>query len=458
MLSPLVALQSLTLLHLIFRLTFKATHSVFQLKEDFVEAQTEWFRNARYGLFIHYGLYSLLERGEWVMNREEIPVEEYSQLTDKFTAENFDADDLLGRAKNDWGMRYAVLTTKHHEGFCLYDSSLTDFKATRSAAKRDLVAEFVEACRKHDMRIGLYHSLNDWSSNPDAVDALERPEECYQKFIDFVHGQIRDLLKRYGKIDVMWYDGWWPFDGEGWQAEKLNAMVRELQPGILVNGRCGLPGDFDTPEQHMKSSKQMWEACMTLNNSWGWHSGDHNWKSPKQIAVMLRQAAAGEGNLLLNVGPMPDGAIPQPSIEILNRVGEWLKINGEAIYDTERFDVDPRIRGDARADWTNHGGYTASGNRFYLHVHNWPGKTLTLTGIECKVSSVKNLEIGEDYEFVQDGGKVVVSGLPADCYTTMPVVLRFTTEDRPCIYKTGGLRVPIVPHCRYDPIEPDIQY
>ena len=261
--------------------------------------KTSWFQNARYGLFIHYGLYSLLGRGEWVMNKEEVPVDEYARLAEEFTAENFDADELIGRAK-EWGMRYAVLTCKHHEGFCLYDSDLTDFSAPRTACGRDLVAEFVEACRKHDLRIGLYHTLNDWSTAPNAVDALEKPDECYEPFIDYVHGQIREIMTSYGPIDIMWYDGWWPFDAEGWQAEKLNAMVRKLQPGILVNGRCGLPGDFATPEQHISTSGGMWEACMTLNDNWGYHRGDDNWKPPKEVAEMLREVAAGAGNLLLN--------------------------------------------------------------------------------------------------------------------------------------------------------------
>jgi len=198
--------------------------------------ENNWFHEARYGLFIHYGLYSLLGRGEWVMNKEQIPAREYAKLANSFTAESFDADYLMGKAV-EWGMRYAVLTTKHHDGFCLYDSKLTDFTAPKSAAKRDLVAEFVEACRKHGLRICLYHTLNDWSASPNSVDALERPEECHQRFIDYVHGQIREIMTNYGKVDVMWYDGTWPFDGDGWQAEELNAMVRALQPGILINGR-----------------------------------------------------------------------------------------------------------------------------------------------------------------------------------------------------------------------------
>jgi alpha-L-fucosidase len=419
-------------------------------------ADIAWFQQARYGLVIHYGLYSLLERGEWVMNREQIPFAEYVQLMDRFTAEHFDADALIGRARQ-WGMRYAVLTTKHHDGFCLYDSKLRDFKATKSAARRDLVAEFVAACRKHGLRIALYHSLNDWSSTPDAVAALNDPDRCYQPFIDFVHGQIRDLLTHYGKIDTMWYDGWWPFDGKGWQAERLNAMVRMLQPDILVNGRCAIPGDFDTPEQHVTSSRRMWEACMTLNDNWGFHRGDRNWKSPKTVAGMLQKAAAGQGNLLLNVGPRGDGSLPEETVRILDAVGAWLQVNGEAIYDTERFDFDLQSRGDGRADWTHHGRFTARADAFYLHVTAWPGNRLVISGVESRVSDVSRLDTGEIFPFSQKDGLVTVSGLPKDVDTSMPVVLRFRTRERPCIYRTGGFRNPQTPHCRYDPVASDLQ-
>jgi len=419
--------------------------------------ESSWFQNARYGLFIHYGLYSLLGRGEWVLNRERIPVEEYKKFAQDFTAESFDADGLIKRAKA-WGMRYAVLTTKHHDGFCLYDSALSDFKAPNSAARRDLVAEFVGACRAHGLRVGLYHSLNDWTASPDAVDALERPEECHQPFIDFVHDQIRDLLTRYGKIDIMWYDGWWPFDGAGWQAEKLNAMVRGLQPGILVNSRCAVPGDFDTPEKHISASKGMWEACMTVNNHWGFHSGDHDWKSPKAVAGMLQQVAAGAGNLLLNVGPRGDGSVPEPCVETLDRVGEWLQVNGEAVYDSERFLIDPLERGDERSDWCNHGAFTARGNNFYLHVTAWPGPEFTLAGVECRVRQVTRLDTRHDLLFIQRDDVVKVTGLPEQEDTSMPVVLRFATEDTPRLYLTGGLRVPRARHCRYDPVSPDIAY
>jgi len=418
-------------------------------------ANIEWFKQARFGLFIHYGLYSMLGRGEWAMNREGISREEYAKLADEFTAENFDADEMIRRAK-DWGMRYAVLTTKHHEGFCLYDSKLTDFTSVKSACGRDLVAEFVQACRKHGIRIGLYHTLNEWHTCPNAVDALERPEECYQPFIDFVHGQIREIMTNYGKIDIMWYDGWWPFDGKGWQAEKLNAMVRQLQPGILVNGRCGVKGDFETPEQHISSFERPWEACMTMNDNWGYHRGDNNWKSAKDIAEMLRKCAAGCGNLLLNIGPKGDGSVPKEAIERLDKLGSWLKQNAEAIYNTDRFEFSLRQRGDHRAEWNPSGNFTASGNNFYWHLRSWPGSTLRLAGLRCSVAEVTDLSTGKSHSFKQQADRVIVEGFPEMRDVQMPIVIRFRTADKPILYLCGGHRVPNVPHCHYDPMDSDL--
>ena len=426
-----------------------------RVKEKILKPDIQWFKNARYGMIIHYGVYSLLGRGEWVLNREEIPVEEYKGLAKEFTADKFDADDLMRRAR-DWGMRYAVFTCKHHDGFCLYDSRLTDFTAPKSACGRDLVAEFVHACRKHGIKIGLYHSLNDLTVSPNAVDALERPDECYEPFIDFVHGQIREIMTNYGKIDVMWYDGWWPFDASGWQAEKLNAMVRKLQPGILVNGRCGLKGDFETPEGHIHSFRTPWEACMTLNNNWGYHRGDDNWKSPKTVTEMLRKCASGCGNLLLNVGPKGDGSIPEKTIEVLDEVGRWLKKNGEAIYDTDRFECYLRRRLDGRADWTHNGLFSASGNSFYLHVVNWPGSELVICGVESRIEEVSFLPAAENLNFSQADGRVIVKNLPQELDTSMPVVIRFRCDSPPSIYKCGGLRTPAAPHCRYDPLPSDV--
>ena len=416
----------------------------------------QWFREARYGLFIHYGLYSMLGRGEWVLNKEQIPQDRYADLANRFTADKMDFDRLIGHARNTWGMRYAALTCKHHDGFCLYDSALTDHTAPKTACGRDLVAEFVEACRKHDMRISLYHSLNDWTTSPNAVDALEDPAGAHEAFLNHVFGQIREIMTNYGKIDTMWYDGWWPFGPTGWKAEELNAMVRELQPGILVNGRNGLAGDFGTPEGHVTSSTEPWEAAMTLNDNWGYHAGDNNWKSPKEVAEMLRKCAAGQGNLLLNVGPRGDGSVPEETYAVLDAVGDWLGRNEAAIFTGKRFEAALRERGDAKADWTHHGRFSADAGNFYLHLRCWPGSSLRLAGLRCTVTEVGDLATGERYPFQVDGDEIVVNGLPLTVDLTMPVVLRFRTSDEPDIYKCGGYRTPTVPHCVYDPVASDL--
>lgn len=417
-------------------------------------ADLDWFKEARYGLFMHYGLYSLLGRGDDSLNRERLQIDDYKRLTEKFTAERLNFDDILKRAKNDWGMRYAILTQKHGDGFCLFDSKLTDFTSVHSACKRDLTAEFVEACHKYNLRFGMYLSLRDPVNQPSEIDALEQPAKYYQQYIDFVHGQIRELLTNYGKVDVMWYDGWWPFDGQGWQAEKLNAMVRSLQPDILINSRCGIRGDFDTPEQHIQASEagRPWEACMTLNDCWGYHKGDHNWKSPKEIAEALRQCAAGCGNLLLDVGPAPEGAFPEPATECLNKVGKWLNQNGESIFNTDRFVCSLHKRSDtARSDFTNSGKFTASGNAFYWHIRSWPGMPLRLSGLECEVTEVSELSTRRIFSFSQDNDRLIVKDVPEEWDTEMPVVFRFRTKDAPRIYRCGGYRTPKVDHCRYDP-------
>ena len=316
-----------------------------------------WFGEARYGLFFHYGLYSLLARGEWVWNREEIPARDYTALADRFTAEKFDADALCELAVRA-GMRYVVLSTMHHEGFRLYDTALSDFNTVKTAARRDLVAELVAAARKRGLRIGLYHSLNNWYDQPDPVAALE-DKAAYARCIENTFARIRELVTKFNPIDVLWYDGWWPFNAEGWQAERMNEMVREIQPHILFNGRNGLPGDFATPEGHMGAPRpwRPWEACMTLNNSWGFHAGDHDWKSPRQVVDLLAAAAQGRGNLLLNVGPRGDGSVPAETVRVLETVGDWLaRCGGEAIYDTELFTFDLQERGDHRGgDRARHG-------------------------------------------------------------------------------------------------------
>ncbi len=409
------------------------------------ERRIAWLREARLGMFCHWGLYSLLGRGEWVMNREQIPPAEYEKLADRFTAENFDAGRLADLAVL-LGARYMVFTTKHHEGFCHFDSQLTDYTAVKRGPQRDIVREVVEACRARGLRIALYFSLNDWHHQPDAVAALEDPG-AHEEFLAYVHGQIRELMSNYGKIDVMWYDGWWPFDAEGWRAEEMNAMVRVLQPDILFNNRNALPGDFATPEQHVTPTPgRLWEACLTTNDNWCWHPHDHNWKRPEQLLRNVLLAARKSGNLIINVGPRGDGSIPQEYYDIYGPIGEVLRANEEAFFNTDVEEM----------DWIIPGTWTVRGNTAYLHVLTWPGEELTVAGLQCQAQSARLLASGEPLAFRQEQGKLTLSGLPSEPPNPLDTVIAIEMDRPPRQYMTGGMRVPRVPHCQYDPVEPNL--
>lgn len=418
--------------------------------------EQSWFTSARYGMFVHYGLYSMLARGEWVRNREGIDREEYAKLADEFTAEHFNADEICDLAVAA-GMRYIVLTTMHHDGFRLYDTALSNFSTAKMAAKRDLVAEIVAAARKRKLRIGLYHSLNNLYEQPDAVDALEDPK-AREVFIKATHDRIREIVTKYNPIDVLWYDGWWPFNAEGWRAEEMNAMARSIQPHIFVNGRNGLPGDFATPEMHMTAPVpwRPWEACITLNNSWGFHAGDHDWKTPSQVVDLLTTAANGRGNLLLNIGPKGDGTIPPETVRILKTVGDWIKSCGECIFDTDLFNFDLQTKGDQRSEWCNAGTFTAKNHTMYLLARRWIGRSLTLRGLECRVNKVTLLRPKQELSFTQSGDKITINGLSADAPDPVCPVIRFDCDRPPSMYLTGGMRIPRVPHPHYDPCPSDM--
>ena len=423
------------------------------------DSKGTWFPGARYGMFVHYGLFSQLERGEWVMNRERLSRGEMRRLAERFDPSRFDADALCDLAVAG-GMRYVNLTTMHHEGFRLYDTERTDFNAAHYTG-RDLVAEFVGAARQRGLRISLYHSLNNWTDQPDGVAALES-RDAYDEFIGNTFARIRELVERFNPIDVLWYDGWWPFNAEQWQAEAMNAMVREIQPHILFNGRNGLPGDFGTPEGHMSPPEpwRPWEACMTLNDNWGYHRGDHNWKSPQAVVSLLAAAAQSQGNLLLNIGPRGDGAVPERSEQIVRDVGAWLRRCGECVYDTDRFTFGLMSREGHNGDWSHNGPFTLNGKRLYQLVKCWPGTELVVAGLKTQVEAVALLTQDGPVpcEFDQTGGKVVVAGLPDTPPDPVCPVVRFDCRDVPEMSLGGGMRIPSVPHPPYDPCPSDIAH
>jgi alpha-L-fucosidase len=383
--------------------------------------RTQWFHEARFGMFIHWGIMSMVP-GCWSQFQELIAMKEYAKLADRFKGEKFDAHAWAGLAA-EAGMKYMVLTTRHHDGFCLFDSKVSDFTSVKTAAKRDFVAEYVAACRQAGLRVGFYYSLLDWRF-PGYFEREKYPESA-AALVQQAHDQIRELLSNYGPIDIFWSDGQWfwskgTIDWEAikkpevmrsfWRAQELETMIRTLQPNILINDRLGgVPGDYDTTEQRVGEARdgRAWEACMTIPDHDGW-SYVHNSLSRKSVPQLLRHlvmAARGEGNFLLNVGPKPDGSIPEEEQAILREIGKWMKRHGEGIYGSQ---VPPTF-GTTIAIWTR------KANTGYLYLLAWPGETLVVARIASKVKSATLLSTGEPVHFRQEyNGRLVFSGLPAD--------------------------------------------
>lgn len=365
----------------------------------------KWWHEARFGMFVHWGLYSQLGRHEWVMNRERIPIAEYEKLADSWRPKERPAREWA-RLAAQAGMKYMVMTTKHHEGFCLWDTQQTDYNAVKHGPGRDLVREYVEACREFGLKVGFYYSLMDWHHPDGALCAKD--EAARRRFLDFTKGCVRELCTNYGKLDILWYDVSWPLKSpELWESYEMNAMARELQPHIIINNRSQLDEDFGTPEEHVTAASEgrAWEACMTFNGSWGYMPSAIDWHSVRAVIGMLRTASAGQGNLLLNIGPAPDGSIPPEAPERLLAVGQWLKQNGEAVYGQ----VD---RADGRMEWMPTGQWTIKGNTAYYWCNRWPGKELAIGGLQVKVQRATFLATGDPIAYEQTENRLILKDLP----------------------------------------------
>src|SRR6266511_223301 len=360
----------------------------------------KWWHEAKFGMFIHWGLYSVLGRHEWVMENEGIPVKEYEPLADRFKPKPNAARDWARLARRA-GMKYMVMTTKHHEGFCNFDTKLTDYCTVKRGPGRDLVREYVEAARAEGLRFGFYYSLMDWH-HPDGARAL-KDDAARRRFVDYIHGQVNELMTNYGRVDILWYDVAWPLDAKGWESVEMNRMVRKLQPDIVINNRSKIPEDFDTPEQRIEASaNRPWESCMTLNDSWGYHAADRNWKSPTTVIRNLITCARDGGNYLLNIGPKPDGSIPEESVQILSTVGDWMSKCGTTIYES---DICQPRRG-------NYVSFTRKGNTLFAHVHYWPGETVVIANLLNTVTAAQLLATNQPVKFEQDDYRVRLIGLP----------------------------------------------
>jgi len=382
------------------------------------ERRMQWWRQAKFGMFIHWGLYSIIGHGEWVMAIEDIPVEEYQQLAGQFNPRPHAAREWARLARGA-GMKYMVMTTKHHDGFCLFNSDFTDYCAPKQAARRDLVAEYVEAVRGEGLRVGMYFSLMDWHSEDwskcrDNADARRR-------FVDRVHGELRQLMTNYGKIDELWYDGAFPLDAEGWRSREMNEMVFQLQPDIVINNRSWMAGDFSTPEQSIEASKRDWESCMTLNDHWGYGSADNNWKSPRTLISNLAHCSMNGGNYLLNVGPRGDGSVPEQTVSILREVGGWVSRNSDSIH------------GVTSAKITQADGvfFSRKDNTIYFYVQNWLANSFTIGGIHEKPKSARYLASGKEVKCELNGTRLVFSELPEKAPDDVITVIAVEFESPP---------------------------
>ena len=355
--------------------------------------RVEWYQDARFGMFIHWGLYAIPARGEWVRSTEEMPEEEYLPFFDEFDPVDYDPKKWA-RAAKEAGMKYAVLTAKHHDGFCLFDSKLTDFKATNTRAKRDLVAEYLDAFRAEGIKVGLYYSIIDWH-HPDyphygdrihpmrTCEAEKDVERDFNRYLEYMHGQVKELCTQYGKLDVMWFD--FSYDnmrGETWRATELVNMIRSYQPDVIIDNRLEASGegfgslatdnpnvysgDFVSPEQIIppqglkdESGRDLvWEACITMNDNWGYCAKDKNFKPASMIIKKLVECVSKNGNMLLNVGPDAKGNIPEESLQILKEIGRWMRKNGNSIYG---------CKGSSLSKPEN-GRITQNGSKLYYHV------------------------------------------------------------------------------------------
>ncbi|WP_166355395.1 alpha-L-fucosidase [Phytoactinopolyspora limicola] len=380
---------------------------------------TEWFTESRFGLFVHFGLYSLAARHEWVMTHERRSVEDYECYADVFDPDLFDAG-RIARAAKDAGMRYVVLTTKHHDGFALWRSTTSDYNAW-TACGRDLVAEFVEAVRAEGLRVGFYHSLIDWHhpdftvdfhhprrDNPDARAANETKN--MDRYRAYLHAQVTELLTTYGPIDYLFYDFTYAEERDGWQgkhpadwaADDLLALTRRLQPGIVVNDRLGIPADLVTPEQYQPDAPMrvdgepvVWEACQTLNGSWGYDRDNTDYKTPDLLVRMLVDTVAKDGNLLLNIGPDGRGAISDRDERTLAAIGRWMRLHGRSVH--------------AAGAVALHGPFeappgtvaTQRGDRLYLHLLAWPFGHIHVKGLAGKVRYAQLLNDGSEIRRTQ---------------------------------------------------------
>ncbi len=366
----------------------------------------QWFQQARFGMFIHWGVYSVLGKGEWVMNNDKMPVTEYEKLAPRFNPTDFNAAEWVSLAKAA-GMKYITITSKHHDGFAMFQTKLSPWNIVDATPyKKDPLKMLAEECRRQGIKLFFYHSQLDWHS-PDYFPrggtgvTAGRPESGdFNKYLDFMDGQLRELLTNYGPIGGIWFDGWWDRPDANWRLGQTYQLIHDLQPAALIGNnhhRLPNPGeDFqmfekDLPGGHTadfnsesKVGELPLETCETINGAWGYNSSDKRFKSPRQLVQYLVKAAALNANFLLNIGPMPNGKIQPEFVERLQQVGDWMGRNGESVYGTTAGPITAR-------PW---GVTTQKGNVVYLHIFDWPDSVIAIPKLPRAVKSAQILGRG----------------------------------------------------------------
>ena len=420
---------------------------------------TDWFVNDRFGMFIHFGLYAMPARNEWIKSMEKIPDEKYDIYFKHFNPDKFDAKEWARKAKAA-GMKYAVLTAKHHEGFCLFDSEYTDYKITNTPFGRDLVKEYTDAFRAEGLKVGLYYSLIDWHHPDYQIDVLHprrtdpKSRELNKtrdmtKYRDYLHNQVRELMTNYGKIDILWFDftyadyeildnefnqfalremeDWMPYTtSETWDAENLIKMIREINPEIIINDRTGIPQDIITPEQSHTPDwpeysdtheKYTWESCQTFSGSWGYYRDEMSWKKPEMLLHMLISIVSNGGNLIMNVGPTARGVFDKRADAALEVFGEWMDLNGSSIYGCTK--AEPGFYAPIGTLITQ----STDEKRLYIHLVDYPYADLIMKEMAGKIEYCQFLHDASEIEFREKNDGTVsflVPGIKPDMY--IPVI------------------------------------
>jgi alpha-L-fucosidase len=414
-----------TLICFLMLLLLIVSQSVYSQLPRETEAQKtqrmKWWTEARFGMFIHWGLYALPARHEWVKNRERMTNEQYQKYFDNFNPDLYNPKDWARMAK-DAGMKYVVLTAKHHEGFCLFDSKFTDYKSTNTPYGKDLIKEYVEAFRAEGLKVGFYYSLIDWH-HPDYTIDSRHPQRqdddaMYEKlnkgrdmnkYREYMKNQVRELLTNYGEISIIWFDFSFPGkNGKGradWDSENLLKLARSLQPGIIVDDRLDLKDveggwDFTTPEQYKvekwpeyNGKKIPWETCQTFSGSWGYYRDETSWKSPEQLLELLIESVSKGGNLLLNVGPTARGTFDNRAQDRLWAMGDWMSLNSRSIYGCTEAPAGMYAPPNSLLT------YNPVTNRLYIHLLVWPMGRLDLKNMADKVKYIQLLSDASEVRY-----------------------------------------------------------